>query len=178
MVQQLARIIVEGVDGAGKSTLISTLVDRIGNMEEVRNEQGPDRDLESWWREELDRPASVVTPIHDRFFYSELVYGPILRGHIKVSPHLVESMLWFLRSSALLIYARPSDEKLFEKVSNNDQMEGVIDNFQRLTEEYDILMQSEKSWYGSKFIQYAWHKDGEIDRVENVVRSYLAGKLS
>ena len=177
MTRQANRIIVEGMDGSGKSTLIKHLMETFPNLDLIINEKGPEQNFSKWLPAAFDREESPQVPIHDRFFYSELVYGPILRGRINMEPLLMENGLWFLRNLSLLIYARPHSDKLRQGVQSKEQMEGVHERFIQLLELYDQLMAAEKSWYGARFVQYVWHRDDELKRVEGIVRSYLAGEI-
>lgn len=177
MVRQSRHIIIEGMDGSGKSTLIEHLMMTVPNLELVRNAKGPDQDLDVWWPEQLDRQDDGFVPLHDRFFYSELVYGPILRGSIKASPTLVRNALWFLRTSALLIYARPRVDKLAVGVLDKPQMVGVLEHFNDLLELYDRTMMDEQSWYGRRFYRYDWQVPGAQEAVRKLVLGYLAGNL-
>jgi len=161
------------MDGAGKTHLAELLMMHIPNLEYIRNDSGPGKDFNLWWPAQLDRPEGPYVPLHDRFFYSELVYGPILRGHITAEPNLVQNVLWFLRGTALLIYCRPRSEYLREGVKVQEQMEGVEDKFQPLLELYDELMAAEKNWYGDRFIHYVWHRENEYKNTEQAVLNYL-----
>jgi len=178
MDRQIKRIIIEGMDGAGKTTLANHILSDVGpNLELVVNKEGPERNFNLWWPEEFDRWSNKPVPLHDRFFYSELVYGPVLRGRITADSQLVANGMWFLRSSALLIYARPHTNRLRESIKDKEQMEGVHDRFIQLLEAYDQLMEVEKGWYGNRFVHYVWHRDDELQRVERIARRYLAGEI-
>ncbi len=172
MPRQVKRIIVEGVDGSGKTTLIGYLRDQFHNLELIRNDLGPKQDFIVWWPEQLEREKSAVVPIHDRFFYSELVYGPVLRGKLAVPWEMVTNISWFLRASAFLIYARPPIDSIRKASKVNEQMEGVHDNLLKLLELYDQLMLAEMAWYQSRFICWDWTK-GNPKEVEAAVERYL-----
>lgn len=175
MSRQPYRIIIEGMDGSGKSTLIGQLAREFPQLEVVR--RPPNRHFDDWWPEELERTDQMPIPIHDRFFYSELVYGPILRGKINANMELVNNLAWFMRSIALLIYTRPYSEIIRKSVYNNPQMEGVIDKFDVLLETYDSLMSVELQWYSTRFYRYDWNAENALPAVTNVVRRYLTGVL-
>lgn len=177
MTRRSKRIIVEGMDGSGKTVLINHLLFNFPKLEPIVNTLNDKQNFDEWWPQVLDEEEDETIPIHDRFFYSELVYGPILRGHINATPALVQNALWYLRSSALLIYARPHTDMLRAGIKTNQQMEGVTDKFMELLGLYDQLMEAEKAWYTNRFIHYVWHRDNELGRVRELIRGYLAGEL-
>ena len=172
------RIIVEGPDGGGKSRLVGYLSVHFKELDIVRNGMGPDQDLQRWWPAVLaESQAWPIVPIHDRFFYSELIYGPILRGHIKVEPPLCQIIQKGLRQEALLIYARPDRATLELGVREESQMEGVTDKFTELVEAYDRLMSVEAGYYGRRFYMFDWLSTNEPRQVVEHVQRYLTGGL-
>lgn len=169
------RIIVEGPDGGGKTTLVKYLAEAF-DFKIVVNEKGPDQNLEWWWPETLFMNENKV-PIHDRFFYSELVYGPIIRGRLAVPDHLINSVRSHLQKDALLIYARPDRSALELGVRVEKQMEGVAQKFTELVEAYDHLMQIESWHYGTRFYTYRWTNILEPQTVVEFVKRYVRGEL-
>jgi hypothetical protein len=168
--RQPHRIIVEGMDGAGKTTLVDKLAKQFDLVTITRPKGRP---LGEWWAEELERPEDAPVPIHDRFFYSELVYGPVLRKSIEADPYVVDNVTWFLRHVALLIYVRPHTDVLAETITHNKQMKGVRANADRLLDAYDKVMSIEKSWYGPRFHQYDWNTQGAYEDIAYAVGIYL-----
>jgi hypothetical protein len=168
--RQPHRIVVEGMDGTGKTTLIAKLAKDF-DLEIITRPQG--RPLDQWWTEELERPMEAPVPIHDRFFYSELVYGPVLRGKIEVNKAVQDNVLWFLRHTSLLVYARPFSEGIRETIKLNPQMAGVTENAEKLLFTYDRLMEYERSWFGPRFYHYDWRSLGSYEEVKNKVAIYL-----
>ena len=71
-------IVLEGCDGAGKTTLAAALAARHGHaiVHATRSPEGTD--LFAKYHAILARPGPLVL---DRSFVSELVYGPLDRGH-------------------------------------------------------------------------------------------------
>ena len=166
MARQPHRIIVEGMDGSGKSTLIADLTHRFPKLEIVTRPQGIP--FNTWWPFEMERTSERPIPIHDRFFYSELVYGPILRGRIEVNTELLNTVVWFLRSVAMLIYVRPHSDTIRANCIGLPQMEGVLANFQQLLESYDKVMMAEIAWYGDRFYHYDWNSGHNGDVIQAV----------
>ncbi|MGW1055946.1 hypothetical protein [Streptomyces sp. NPDC002521] len=75
-------IVLEGGDGVGKSTLAHHLVSQYG-LTAVHSPRTPDhQDLINRYRDLLARPGRLVM---DRSFLSELVYGPLYRGHSRLT---------------------------------------------------------------------------------------------
>lgn len=170
----MKRIIVEGMDSTGKSTLIEQLKSEFHFLAVITNQLGPEQDFDSWWPFILTSeqgPSRI--PIHDRFFYSELVYGYHLRGYVKASQYTQTYVAQFLRAEAFLIYARPSDEAIRATLENKPQMEGVIARHERLLEAYDDLMLSEQQYYGDRFLYYDWEDPSAKARIIQAVEGYL-----
>lgn len=170
------RIIVEGPDGAGKTTLIQSLLDT-EPTQPVRNKMEDKQDFDQWWPEILNWHGNVFVPLHDRFFYSELVYGPVIRGCIKAKMTTIVRVQKELRSGAALIYCRPSFAAIQAAASDKPQMAGVLDNLEILVKEYDTLLMQEATEYGRRFYLYDWQADEEPRGVTKFVRAYLSGGL-
>jgi len=177
MARQIHRIIVEGMDGSGKTTFIEKLMLAFPQLELTINTKQDKQTFDIWWPMILEREQNGFIPIHDRFFYSELVYGPILRGKINAPSILVSNVLWFLRAGSFLIYARPHSDVLRETIKINEQMEGVTDNFAKLLELYDELMMAEKNWYTNRFLQYDFNTEGSFEETVPQIRRYINGEL-
>lgn len=176
------RIIVEGPDNSGKTTLISKLCNTmIGKIlyGPVVNTAGPNADFDKFWLEQL--PVSGVPfglmPIHDRFFYSELVYGPVIRGSIRGKGSTLLKVLNELRYDALLIYARPPLHVMTDTLGDREQMAGVRERMVDLVEEYDGVMTQELPHYGARFLPYDFTNLEAAEAVSKTVRRYLDGEL-
>lgn len=102
-------IILEGIDGAGKSTLAERLASSSPIPARVSH-QGP---LERSAVEEYLLPLYQVSPdelfIADRWHVSETIYGPLYRGVSAVSPALYQAIEEALASlGAVKVLVRPS----------------------------------------------------------------------
>lgn len=102
-------IILEGVDGAGKTTLATNLFDQLQPHAPTRVlHRGPmtgdwleeyELDLEDYW------PHCGEHIICDRWHVGELVYGPVLRGITKLTPGQRAHVEKFLmRRGAVLVH--------------------------------------------------------------------------
>jgi len=166
----MRRIIVEGADGTGKTTLIEYLMNQFHFLRLIVNTLGPQQNFNTWWPLQLAQNTPPEVPIHDRFFYSELVYGPLFRGYLAASQGVISGVRFRLREEALLIYAN-TREPILDK---NPQMEGVIDNHLSVERAYEKLMQSERDFYpAGRFYMYDWTEPDALHRVEAIVERYL-----
>lgn len=101
-------IILEGCDGAGKTTLADQLADEMvrRGMAPKRYSRGPlkDHPLIEYERA-LDwyRPNENEHVICDRWHLGELVYGPLLRGESKLDPAMHRHIELFLQARGALI---------------------------------------------------------------------------
>ncbi len=136
----MATVVVEGCDGAGKTTLIERA--REGQKERyfctVRASRYPP-DLKTafqylqWVKHQRDFDL-VLDRIH---FISDRVYGPILRKQDIFG----EMPLDFgLQTVSAVIYCRPPDAIIHENARKNMQMSGVLDNLDALIAGYDDIM--------------------------------------
>lgn len=101
-------LIFEGPDGAGKSTLIQQLQERLGNTPRVFHSTPP--------RRGADKALEFLVPLMsrqeawlDRSWYSELIYGSVMRGRslIDVPRRRVLERL-YLSAGAVQIWCLPS----------------------------------------------------------------------
>lgn len=97
-------IIVEGADKTGKTTLCNEISRKFGYTYHHFGAPGPDPAKEyAEFLINLDKPA-----VCDRFYYGELVYGPLLRGKsliTKLQQTVLERLCRF--QGAWLIHADP-----------------------------------------------------------------------
>lgn len=101
-------IILEGIDGSGKSTfadLLETFVPEGYNI--IRAHQGP---LNGTVFDEYVKPLVKITKedflIADRWHIGEMIYGPIYRGSSKVGPYehgLLESLLFSIGAAKVVM---------------------------------------------------------------------------
>ena len=171
----MKRIIVEGVDGSGKTTLIDKLRSEFHFLTVVVNEKQADQDFENWWPKILETDHGDRVPIHDRFYYSELVYGPIIRGNSLGSPALHVRVRNQLRREAFLIYARPSLDAIIKGAEVNPQMDGVKVYLEELTNSYDAIMRAQQHYYDGRFYQYDWRYKSDYPALVDKLERYLLG---
>lgn len=164
-------IVVEGPDGAGKSTLIDNL--RLSGAKHYVSLQrsGPPKRLEEIqsvvrWIEKFEPDGSGPTPlILDRHpFISEAIYGPTLRGHSLLVDYytLHDIEHHFFRFVDRVIYCRPPTSVIMQKMGNNPQLKGVTENIEEITRQYDHTMKLVRHW-GVNVFEYDWSSEREGD---------------
>jgi thymidylate kinase len=123
-------ILVEGPDGAGKTTLVDFLVSKMGDVYQDRCgiPEGPplreylDKAMDGWY-------ARKEVVIFDRFHLGEQVYGPIMRGKDNLGRIKCDVLEYFLTEmfSPVVILARPPFEACREVWSGRLDEEYVHD---------------------------------------------------
>lgn len=143
-------IIVEGVDGSGKTTLIRTLREYSSVYFWIASSsRRPQtilqlRDAIHW----LGQCSYLKLPIIcDRYpVISEEVYGPVMRdGSLlnQLGQRELGDVTEFLSFQVdRIIYCRPPIEVIKENLKKNKQMDGVIERLPKLLQRYDDLMNS------------------------------------
>lgn len=136
-------LILTGMDNSGKTTLANTLSQLLERP--IIKSLGPNHpkdEKDLWLLDQMARekafPDSVI---FDRFLpFEEMVYGKVLRGN-----PLYSLRDFYLRSlkelNPTIVYTRPSSEVIFNW-DGRDQMEGVIEQKEKLLRAWDDLMWS------------------------------------
>lgn len=146
-------IIVEGPDGAGKTTLVRYLVDELGVAVGERGVGDRDRlwevtraDTYRAMRYELsprfDADMSVTAKIWDRLFWSELVYAPATDRRIEFREEditFIKNVLAAMRTPT--IWCMPPLPVVQANVEREKQMAGVLENIEDIYRRYHKLVQ-------------------------------------
>jgi hypothetical protein len=137
-------IIIEGPDGAGKSTLISSLMLKYPRLKMAPRPctslGGPLAGKElAWWLEEYG-----VMPgyLYDRH---QCISGPVYDAVLErpVDPQVqsvLQSVFYDMLSSARVIYCRPPRAEIVRAISDNAQLDGVARKIHEIISTYDALM--------------------------------------
>lgn len=120
-------IIVEGPDGAGKTTLVERIFETFSGLA-VMHSPGPDHDVVERVHEALayEVKAGNRPVVHDRLYWSELIYGEILRGEVAFNGdqrEFIERTLGYL--GVPIIFCLPQFDRVHTAVMNSEQMDGV-----------------------------------------------------
>lgn len=152
----LQHIIVEGPDGAGKTTFIKTLRQYLGDFT-VDGEpplhprfshslRGPDLgNLANLVTDDTYRMPRTPRMVYDRHpLISEYIYGPLCRGGV---PDVFRVNSWrtnmteIVAASAVVVLCLPPVANVMKAVlqPGDGQMPGVIDNIGKIWHAYDRL---------------------------------------
>lgn len=146
----LRHIVVEGPDGAGKTTLIDKIVKGFGYVQHPRasrSVEGPVADLDQWVVNDLNGLGKFPPSIFDRHpLISEPIYGPICRGKVPGNFNQtwwVNTMRARLACHALVILCLPPFDIVKDQATKAAQMPGVLDNLPRIYDAYQRM-----TWVG------------------------------
>lgn len=142
----MPNIIVEGPDGAGKTTLTEMLRERVKRRYFVmlRHSCRP----YTWadaiaFLDLINRTPIQLTMVIDRHpIISEPIYGPILRGKDLLEAQSDEWKLSVIQhTSDFVVYCRPPRGTIIENLSKQPQLAGVAEKIDQLIEAYDIAIE-------------------------------------
>lgn len=135
--------IIDGPDGAGKSTLAENILaaSQCAVLKHFGTPKTPE-EADNYWQiylEAVESAADGHTVIFDRSWYSDLVYGPIMRGkqemteaHKNCLEHAVRSV-----GGGLVIYCTGVQRKLWSRccmrgetyIKNADQHKAICQKY-------------------------------------------------
>jgi len=181
-------IIVEGMDGTGKTTLVQQLAHHLDvRPKKFVKSSGPYEEFKRTLvastipeLNELETASAKGRPIkrlYDRFpLISEAVYGPILRGR-----NCFGGLYYPLRSRLLalktvIIYCRPDRDVIHTNVQQTPQMSGVREYFDELLDAYDKLFEElMDSPMNSYITVFDYTQDEVQELIYNIRRFYNHG---
>lgn len=134
--------IIEGPDGSGKSTLAETLAKQTGYPVVHMSNPKTEEEKANMLNEYLGIIESGRNVIFDRCWYSEMVYGPIMRGASVInypSMYMLESKL--AKRGAMIIYCTDKPKTLWRRATKRGE-EYITDynKFESICAGFDVLM--------------------------------------
>ena len=129
-------LILEGPDGSGKSTLAAKLSEQTGYP--VVHRSAPKSEEEKakmmqMYRQAIEESKDII---FDRCWYSEMVYGPIMRDESCLSyEEMYKLELELCKCGALLIYCTGPVRKLWNRCQKRG--ETYIKSFEEFSSIYD-----------------------------------------
>lgn len=177
----IRHIIVEGMDGTGKSTLVNQLLTGLpefrAHTKAARSIEGPDlATLDKWVVEDTNTLDKQSPSIFDRHpLVSETVYGPIVRDGLPGlfnMPWWVDTMRARVALRCLLIICKPPVAVVGDNLNRDPegQMPGVMEKAMPLYHEY---LRVADQWPGAQ-IRYNYTKH-KVETLRQAIRSIIPG---
>jgi thymidylate kinase len=134
-------IILEGPDGSGKTTLANKIKDQTGFMLLHRSHQ-TDSNAESLFDEYAQVIKAGKNCIMDRGWYSEMVYGPVMRGGSAITyPQMYELERMLAKNGALIIHCTAPEATLWKRcLKRGEDYVTKKDTFHAICNGFDTLM--------------------------------------
>lgn len=134
-------IIIEGPDGSGKTTLANKIKEQTGYMLLHRSHH-TDAKPDSLFDEYAQVIKAGKNCIMDRGWYSEMVYGPVMRdGSLITYPQMYELERLLAKSGALLIYCTAPERTLWKRCClRGEDYVTSKSAFERICKGFDALM--------------------------------------
>lgn len=179
----VSTIILEGPDGAGKTTLRDRMIRDIGVEPGPRASTslgGPVPDLLNWVEEDQEQwLGSAMVRLYDRYpLISEQVYGPVLRdapqypfGSAIGKRHMDKMM-----GDSLVIWCMPPLETVVSNIAADEdgQMPGVRENITDIYTAYEAVMNA----YTGKALRYDYTDYNETQTDQFILGVALAVSFS
>lgn len=161
-------IIVEGIDGSGKSTLCNMLL-AAGIVDQVLpSPRIPAKGDSQRMKYETDRYLRLYGDnnrvVVDRYLFSEMAYGKVLRGKSVFSQgEYLHKLVQLMIKGSVVIFCMP--DKLNFKADENPK---VIEREEELRTMYNNLIQ-EQALTSPRTYVYKWDEDGAFDRLTKFI---------
>lgn len=135
-------IILEGPDGGGKTTLAAQLSNQTGYPIVRRGYPKTNEEKQQMLQEYIDIIKKGKNVIFDRSWYSEIVYGPIMRDDSVITyPAMYELERLLAKAGAIVIYCTGAKNTLWKRCQKRGEDYIVSrDIFDSICDAYDEVM--------------------------------------
>ena len=153
-------IIVEGMDGVGKTTLVDYLVTQDMSKHHF-DYDSKNLDLMTKYMKLLENETDDL--VLDRSFISEMVYGPVLRGASKLQLIDYKELLLAYQSVGLFIIylTAPKNELLKRRKNDCSDYSNLAKYYDDLNRQYDFIMS-----YTQQFVDVHKFDTKEVSETE------------
>lgn len=153
-------IIIEGLDGVGKTTLVDYFVN-VGMKKYHFDYDAQNLDLFTKYTRVLNEKTDIL--VLDRSFISEMVYGPVLRNNCKLTiQQYTELLKLYNETGTTIIYLKAPKEILLERRVNDLKDYEMIDKYyEALNIRYDEIMD-----YSRNFINVLMYDSSVMTKEE------------
>jgi thymidylate kinase len=155
-------VILEGVDGSGKTTLCNTLI--VNGYNKISIESG-NYEYEHWVDAILENTDKVC--ICDRSFITDLVYRIFDEGHRRGMD--LRQMCSILSSDVIVIHLESGSEYDDAMKRGEDNITDVISHT-RIKFLYRDIMTMLKTFAGARIIKYNWRTNDVVDIINFIER--------
>lgn len=135
-------IIIEGPDGSGKTTLAEKLSRQTGYPVVHRSQPKTEEEKKQMLASYLGAIETGKNIIFDRCWYSEMVYGPVMRDESVISypeMYFIEEKL--TKHGALIIYCTDKPKTLWRRATKRgEDYITDFDTFEQICLNFDVLM--------------------------------------
>ncbi len=130
-------IVIDGCDGTGKTTLAEALHEQLGYAV-THSARTPDGvNLADRYGELLAMPGRIVL---DRSFISELVYGPLLRGHSRITRSAAVRLAQDVaQRGGTLVHLTGDPEFIASRLRSRDGTAPPVDHIRAVTDGFHAM---------------------------------------
>ena len=158
-------IILEGVDGTGKSTLCKKLTD-LGVYDVIPPRSDVVNNFQQWCS--LIDIGKTIDVVVDRSFISDLVYR--LSDDKEVGTLNLVSMSLLIASKGIVII-HCNTEKAFYYAKQRGEDNITDENLHKtISKNYETIMTIFKKFTDAKVLTYDWTKEGDFDKIVNYIK--------
>ena len=135
-------IIIEGPDGSGKTTLAEKMHKQTGYKLLHRSYPKTEEDKERMMAEYMQVIKSGVNCIFDRSWYSEMVYGPVMRNDSIISyPQMYTLERELTKRGAIVIYCGGMISNMWARCKERGEDYVVdIQKYSQICHDFETLM--------------------------------------